>query len=667
MRDGIRINRAKSKSDGPAPSLWKGDEASDQSDASIHRSTSAVNLYNRVPETTNAESDVEDNAAADAEREPPIGHDFGRMSVVDSNSRTAPAASPRSMTWAPVDPGGGSPLPGQQRQHLEHALNTNLADVRVHSDQQASVAAKALDARAFTVGRDIYLSAAERSPGSRAEGHLLAHEVAHTVQQGGARPVPGETISVVDPDDPSEHEAEQFADSLESGEVSPVASAGVGAISRAVIQRDPVGTAPPPPTQPAAESALVIPGDLVSTDKEIRCTTREEARAGLLWVKVRMLDLAEQLDDAGQDSLNKMAATTAAEIEKLPGNEPLTPAEIGYLKGYLDISRGAARLALDQSIERFLSLLPSLQPDGGSIARMESLEDALNEQAHKAFQATSVHQLENVIKYQKKISGWNKTVGDYAGKAKDASDKLKSVPAIEKLGKAAEKVKDASKSLKEGLDKVKTVLDIADDVATLAGIDNQSNGTAMMQGINQFRKGFDLCDKVAGKFGKAVPLFNVLWDNYYKVLVEACLKGLEKIAVLQEYHDRELEIGTWLVEGSAVKRSAAGAPLISPLELGKGTFPGGQAVLDYVYGLRFGTGKAAMTDFVRDYFLDRKDMFNEAQIGDEELKSDWSLFSPSTWFSNKNRKTNLEQWIPANIDRVWGLLYGSLGRYIPGP
>jgi hypothetical protein len=80
--------------------------------------------------------------------------------------------------------GGGAPLPETTREAMEEQFGEDFQDVRLHADDEASAAAAELGARAFTVGRDIYLAAGDvtRAVDDR---RLLAHELAHVVQQSG--------------------------------------------------------------------------------------------------------------------------------------------------------------------------------------------------------------------------------------------------------------------------------------------------------------------------------------------------------------------------------------------------------------------------------------------------------------------------------------------------
>jgi hypothetical protein len=108
--------------------------------------------------------------------------------------------------------GGGARLGSSVSRQLESSYGEPLGDVRVHTDERAAALARAVSARAFTVGRDIFFAAGEYDPGSRQGGELLAHETAHVVQQRGA-PASG-PLTVSQPGDASEREAEALARDL---------------------------------------------------------------------------------------------------------------------------------------------------------------------------------------------------------------------------------------------------------------------------------------------------------------------------------------------------------------------------------------------------------------------------------------------------------------------
>lgn len=79
--------------------------------------------------------------------------------------------------------GSGRPLPDPVLRPFESAFGTDLSGVRVHSDSQSAELNRAVSARAFTIGSDIFLGAGQYRPASRDGQELLAHEVTHTIQQ----------------------------------------------------------------------------------------------------------------------------------------------------------------------------------------------------------------------------------------------------------------------------------------------------------------------------------------------------------------------------------------------------------------------------------------------------------------------------------------------------
>lgn len=83
----------------------------------------------------------------------------------------------------------GQPLDVPTRTFMERRLGHDFSQVRVHSDAKAVAAAQAIQARAFTFGRDIVFGAQEYRSGATRGKHLLAHEFAHVVQQTQSEPV----------------------------------------------------------------------------------------------------------------------------------------------------------------------------------------------------------------------------------------------------------------------------------------------------------------------------------------------------------------------------------------------------------------------------------------------------------------------------------------------
>jgi Domain of unknown function (DUF4157) len=80
----------------------------------------------------------------------------------------------------------GQPIDAATRAYFEPRFGHSFADVRLHTGEEADVAARGLNARAFTVGNQIAFAAGQYTPHSEIGSRLLAHELTHVLQQHGA-------------------------------------------------------------------------------------------------------------------------------------------------------------------------------------------------------------------------------------------------------------------------------------------------------------------------------------------------------------------------------------------------------------------------------------------------------------------------------------------------
>lgn len=83
--------------------------------------------------------------------------------------------------------GGGQPLAAPVRSAMEQAFGADFSRVRVHQSQKADTLNRAISARAFTSGQDLFFRKGEYDPSSLAGQGLLAHELTHVVQQSGGQ------------------------------------------------------------------------------------------------------------------------------------------------------------------------------------------------------------------------------------------------------------------------------------------------------------------------------------------------------------------------------------------------------------------------------------------------------------------------------------------------
>jgi hypothetical protein len=82
--------------------------------------------------------------------------------------------------------GAGAPLDAASRSCFEPRFGQDFGSVRIHDGPEAATAADRIQARAFTVGRDVAFAAGQYDPSSEGAKRLLAHELTHVVQQSGA-------------------------------------------------------------------------------------------------------------------------------------------------------------------------------------------------------------------------------------------------------------------------------------------------------------------------------------------------------------------------------------------------------------------------------------------------------------------------------------------------
>jgi hypothetical protein len=152
-----------------------------------------------------------------------------------------PVAASLPPAVGPVLASPGRPLEPPLRRRMESQLGHDFSDVRVHADARAADSARAVGALAYTVGRDVVLGG-----GGAGGERLLAHELAHVVQQRGSGPPRPEAVD--------EAEAER-------------AAAGVGAASAAsgpVLRRQAFPTAAEQEKKAAAAEAACDIGALCS-------------------------------------------------------------------------------------------------------------------------------------------------------------------------------------------------------------------------------------------------------------------------------------------------------------------------------------------------------------------------------------------------------------------
>jgi hypothetical protein len=134
----------------------------------------------------------------------------------------------------------GSALPGDVRAGFESSLGADLSDVRVHTGAESQTAAASVGARAYALGQDIHFAEGSYDPSSDAGKHLLAHEVAHTVQQSGGVQRRQNKLDISSPGDAQEVEADRAADAMVRGQPAQISNALAG-LGRKVMRSPDAG------------------------------------------------------------------------------------------------------------------------------------------------------------------------------------------------------------------------------------------------------------------------------------------------------------------------------------------------------------------------------------------------------------------------------------------
>lgn len=84
----------------------------------------------------------------------------------------------------------GQALPNRLREQIEHAFGASFSSISIHTDAVSDKLNRSLNARAFTIGNDIFFRNGAFNPGSKSGKELIAHELAHAVQQENLKEIP---------------------------------------------------------------------------------------------------------------------------------------------------------------------------------------------------------------------------------------------------------------------------------------------------------------------------------------------------------------------------------------------------------------------------------------------------------------------------------------------
>jgi Domain of unknown function (DUF4157) len=137
----------------------------------------------------------------------------------------------------------GRPLDAATRAFVEPRFGHNFSHVRIHDDQKATESAQAVNALAYTVGPHMAFAKQFR-PSQQRDLNMLAHELAHVVQQDRVSFAANEKIEIGRADDHSEKEADEFASSV----MRQTPHRGISRVGLRVARQAQESSAPTAPT-----------------------------------------------------------------------------------------------------------------------------------------------------------------------------------------------------------------------------------------------------------------------------------------------------------------------------------------------------------------------------------------------------------------------------------
>jgi hypothetical protein len=168
------------------PTTAKATSATDMIQLILVRVKTAVNQWRRREDLADVSGDISGMMAAIA-----LGPRGAGVTAADEDPSIHFKANPggvnniQSAHTVMQSLGKGHALDSNTKGRMESAFETSFGNVEVHTDNNAANLASSMNARAFAVGNHVAFASGEHKPGTLIGDALMAHELAHVVQQTG--------------------------------------------------------------------------------------------------------------------------------------------------------------------------------------------------------------------------------------------------------------------------------------------------------------------------------------------------------------------------------------------------------------------------------------------------------------------------------------------------
>jgi hypothetical protein len=361
--------------------------------------------------------------------------------------RSSPCSAPAEFDGIPTT--HGQPLDPPTRRPLEAHFGADLTNVRVHTDTEAAESATRLDALAYTVGRDIYFAQGKYAPSSSSGRHLLAHEIAHVVQQsagkGPAVAAKSAGVKIGAPDDSLEAEAERKAeDYLAGGQLPPTEEeernrreAGIP-VQRFIQRQGPASApAPPPSPQPSLEK-INPPIPFLSLDVNDDPVQLESQMRDLVAHGRSDLIIPPGID-APYNFANRMAIATGG---RAPCGEPSSP-DYAYCHRY-ELLHGRVLPVLFRVVDSLREKNQAVIDDFGSKVKAITRDTLAANKTETDKEAARYGIKVDVVEHHELPSGGVPDAG-----SKEGATRLEEVTTMQTESPASKGLSDAAKVLLE--------------------------------------------------------------------------------------------------------------------------------------------------------------------------------------------------------------------------
>jgi hypothetical protein len=185
----------------------------------------------------------------------------------------------------------GKSLDAAVRAFMEPRFAYDFSQVRVHTDAKAAESACAVNALAYTVGRDLVFGEGQYAPGAPGARRLLAHELTHVVQQHAVGKV--EPTFIGGPSDRFEREADDVSTTIADMGLAPVgaSSASIEVVANPSMLAGAIQRQTPRAEEVTRQEEEVWPQvEEVSSDKPLTKLARDPRKAHLKWQRLSKED-----------------------------------------------------------------------------------------------------------------------------------------------------------------------------------------------------------------------------------------------------------------------------------------------------------------------------------------------------------------------------------------